>query len=366
MSDNIKIIRKQINREKPTKLLAVLKANAYGHGAVESALLCQKTGVDMIGVACAREGAALRAAGVFIPILIFGVALGGDVEAALRHNLIQTVGDATCAEQISAAAVRLNRTADVHIQVDTGMAWIGFPADESGKAAIRAVSGLPNVNVAGIYSHLAESDKPAKGFSMEQLDGFKRFIGQLADVGLDIPFRHIANSGAILGGADAYGLSMVRAGISVYGLHPASSPYGADEIDNLGFKPALTLKSKVAHVKWMDENQSIGYSRTYFTTKRAKIAVVSAGYADGYFRGLSNRGRVIINGEYAPVVGNVCMDHFMADVTDIPDVRPGSDVTLIGQQGGKSVTAEELAELCGTINYEIITNISERVPRVFV
>jgi alanine racemase len=322
--------------------------------------------VDYIGVACAREGSALRDAGVTLPILIFGVALGSDIETAITRSLIQTVGDVNCAKQISDTASRLNAVADVHIEVDSGMAWIGFPDDGDGLAAIQKLRGFPNIRITGIFSHLAASDKKDKVFASEQLARFIRFNQRLDDAGVNIPFRHISNSGTILDGVERFGLSMVRAGISLYGLSPASNKQGADELAAMGMKPVLTLKSKVAHVRMLGAGHSVGYSRTYFTGKATKIAVVSAGYADGYSRLLSNRGRVLINGGYAPVIGNVCMDHFMADVTCIDNVSVGDDVVLLGEMGGKTVTAEELADICNTINFEIVTSISERVPRVFI
>jgi alanine racemase len=365
-SENHEAAAPTIDKTGIPAVLAVLKANAYGHGAVGCAKVCQEAGVDFIGVACAREGVAFREAGVTLPILIFGVALGSDIEAALKNGLIQTVGCLSCAKNISDTAVRLNLTADVHIQVDTGMAWIGFPDNAQGKAALQAVSKLPNIRISGIFSHLAASDRKDKVFATEQLDRFLRFSDELADAGLQIPFRHISNSGTVLDGAERFGLSMVRAGISLYGLSPTSTKQGADELAQMGFRPVLTLKSKISHVRWLEAGQSVGYSRNYFTDKRTKVAVVSAGYADGYSRQLSNRGRVLINGEYADVIGNVCMDHFMVDVTHIEDVCAGGDVVLMGEWGGKVITVEEVADICNTLNYEVVTSITERVPRVFV
>jgi len=344
----------------------VLKANAYGHGAVKCALICQQHGIDYIGVACANEGAMLRDLGVTMPILVFGVCLGSDIDTAIERGLAQTVGSVVCAKDISATASRLNKVAEVHIEIDTGMAWIGFAPNDGGALGIKTIAQLPNMNITGAFSHLATSDWEDRTFANEQLAKFTSFCERLSQEGLHIQFRHISNSGGILDGVDRFGLSMARAGISLYGLPSNSTAQGAAKMAAMGFLPVLALKSKIACVRELNAEESVGYSRTYFTNKPTKIAVVSAGYADGYSRLLSNKGRVLINGEYANVVGNVCMDHFMVDITHIQNVKPNTDVVLIGEQNGNTITAEELAGHCGTINYEIVTGISERVPRVFI
>jgi len=349
-----------------TKLLAVLKANAYGHGAVQSALICQQQGVDYIGVACANEGAILRNSGVTLPVVIFGTSFGADIEMAIQCGLILTVSGMSCAQEIEQAAGKLGLTAEVHIMVETGMVRLGFAPNDGGIAEIKQIASMPNIRISGIYSHLATSDWEDKTFAYEQLEMFGKFCEKLKDGGLDIPLRHISNSGGVIEGVERFGMSVVRIGIALYGLPPSSTKQGAGRMAEMGLKPVMTVKSKVAWVTEIEAGQSVGYSRAYFADKKTKIAVICAGYADGYSRLLSNNARVLINGEYAPVTGNICMDQFMVDVTHIENVAPGDDAVLMGEQNGKTISAEELAERSGTINFEVVTRISERVPRIFI
>ena len=364
MVSNINSLKKILNGK--TKLLAVLKANAYGHGAVKCAQICQQNGVDYIGVACANEGSILRDAGVTLPIIIFGASFDVDIEVAIKKRLTLTVGSIFDAYEIARTAEKLDMSAEVHIMVETGMIRLGLTPDDIGEAAIKTISLMPKLNVTGIYSHLATSDWEDKTFAHKQLGKFIDFCDKIKHSGLDIPIRHIANSGSTLDDIERFGLSFVRAGIALYGLPPSSTEKGAKEMSKMGLKPVMSVKSKVAWVDEIEAGQSVGYSRAFYAVKKTKIAVICAGYADGYSRLLSNKARVLINGEYANVVGNVCMDQFMVDVTHIKDITPGDDAVLIGEQNGKTVTPQELADHSGTINYEIVTGISERVPRIFI
>ena len=342
------------------KIMGVVKADGYGHGAVETAETILRNGAEQLGVACCEEGVSLRNAGVTAPVLILGYTPPGCFPEVVGYGLTQTVYNAAGAGKLSEAALGQGKTAAVHIKIDTGMGRLGFLPDTESVRAVKAICALPGLRVEGVYTHYAVADSAAEedmAFTRAQYGKFLQFINALEANGVRIPLAHAANSGAVLNHAKTVS-DMARVGLLTYGLVP-------DGADAAGFKPVMRLIAKVVSVKQPGPGASVGYGRTYVADKQTKIATVSAGYADGYPRYLSNKGRVIINGEYAAVAGAICMDHFMADVTHIKHVAEGDEAVLIGSAGDKSVTADEVAALGGTINYEIVCGVGKRVPRVY-
>ncbi len=342
------------------ELMCVVKADAYGHGAVfvsEAAISC---GVRWLGVASLGEGVILRNNGVDCNILVFSHIDDALIETAVNRNISLTVYSKKYARDISKTAVKLGKTAKIHFKIDTGMARVGFrPEDKSVKTALE-ISRLPNIEFVGLMSHLAVA-KTGNEFSAEQLARFLSFADNLEKCGLHVPYKHISNSGSIVTGKE-FSLNMTRAGIILYGAGPdrETNP------ENYNIHPFLSLKSCVGYVKTVPAGTSIGYSRTYYTERESVIATIPIGYADGYKRCLSNKSEVLIHGKRAKLRGNVCMDSVMIDVTDIPGVKTGDEVVLIGSQGDESISAKEIAALAGTIEYEIFTSLSQRVDRVYI
>lgn len=358
IGNNIRAIKSRIKAE--TQLLAVVKADAYGHGAEEVAKVCLYNGADQLAVATCDEGIQIRQWSIQVPVLILGNTVVGQLETVVNHSLTQAIFRYETAKLMSDIAVKLNKTALVHIKIDTGMSRIGFlPTDES-IAEIEKIFALPNLKVTGIFTHFATADEKDKTFTNVQYRRFRFITDNLHDKGYTGFIRHCANSGAIIDMPELQ-LDMVRAGIIIYGMYPSS------EVSHpINLIPAMSLKSQISYVKFLEENVSVGYGRTYFTTHKTKVATVPIGYADGYSRSFSNKARVIVNGHYAPVIGNVCMDQMMIDVSEIPDVKESDSVIIMGSDGKNTVSAEELADIAGTINYEIVCNVGKRVPRVYI
>lgn len=358
IENNVKEIKKQL--DPGTKMLAVVKADAYGHGAVEVSKVCLYNGADWLGIATCEEGVALRQSNIPVPILILGYTVENQLETVIEHHLTQTVFSYEMAKMVSDTAVRMGKTAEVHIKIDTGMGRIGFlPCEESLKV-IDGIFKLPNIKVTGIFTHFSTADETDKTFTKTQFERFLYMTEGLEKMGHTGLIRHCANSGAIIDMPQLQ-LDMVRAGIILYGMLPS------DQVGTgLALKPAMSLKTHVSFVKQVESNVPIGYGRTFYTSAPSRIATVPIGYADGYSRAFSNKARVIVNGEYANVVGNVCMDQVMLDVTHIDDIKMGDEVTVMGPCGDKEVSAEELAAISGTINYEIVCNVGKRVPRVYI
>jgi len=358
IANNVKEVRKKIGND--VKILAVVKADAYGHGAVEVSKTALYSGADWLGVATCDEGIQLRHNSIFVPVLLLGYTPAARMDEVILNNLTQTIFSFEMAEEFSAAAVKLGKTADIHIKIDTGMGRIGFsPCDESIKRIID-ISKLPNLNITGIYTHFAEADKKDKSFTFEQ---YKKFTYMAENtekkLGLKI-LKHASNSGAILDLPDLK-LDMVREGIILYGLYPSK-----EVKQNLNLLPCMSIKTNISYVKEVDEGVGIGYGRTFFTKRKSVIATIPVGYADGYSRLFSNKAKVIVNGLAVPVVGNICMDQFMIDVTDAGNVKAGDTVILMGSLNGVSVTADDLAEIQGTISYEILCGVGRRVPRLYL
>ena len=344
-----------------TKIAAVIKADAYGHGALRIAEAIE----DMpflwgYAVATADEAAALIADGRKKPALILGISFPEQYEDIVRMGIRPTVCDFASASALSEVAVRLNTRCRIHIKIDTGMNRIGFFAEEKSADVIAQIAALPNIDIEGIFTHFARADEADKTHVKTQIDLFGRMLEMLGERGIVIPIRHCSNSAGIVELKEA-NFDMVRAGITLYGLWPS----GEVRRDIMELRPVMSLKSRVSFVKTLSGGTAVSYGGTYVTDGERRIATIPVGYADGYARMLSNRGSVLIRGRRAPVCGRVCMDQLMADVTDIADVSVGDTVTLLGRDGDDVITMEELGELSGRFNYEFACLITPRVPRIY-
>lgn len=357
IANNVKAVKKRVG---DTKILAVVKADAYGHGAEEVSKVALYSGASWLGVAALDEALKLRESSIFVPVLLLGYTPEAKADEVILNNLTQTVFSYDMALNFSKAAAKLEKPADIHIKIDTGMGRIGFSPDKKSLEIIYKISKLPGINITGIYTHFAVSDEADKSFTVKQYEKFLYMAENTEKILGRKIIKHAANSAAIIDMPE-YKLDMVREGIILYGLYP--SDYVKKDIDIL---PCMTIKTAVSFVKEVDKGVSIGYGRTFFTKRKSKIATIPVGYADGYSRALSNKASIIINGKKAPVVGNVCMDQFMADVTDIDGVCPGTPVTLMGEDNGISISADDLAEIQNTISYEVLCGIGKRVPRVYI
>lgn len=355
--NNIDEVRRNINDN--TKIMAVIKADGYGHGAVALATAL-KDKVDAYGIAIIEEGIELRLAGFEKPILILGFTPHQQYEDLLKYDISQTVFQYDMAKRLSDIAVSLGKQAKIHIKIDTGMTRIGFKDTDESIQIIKEISKLPNLIIEGLFTHFACADESDKTSVRKQLSRFLVFADKLEKKGIHIPVKHVSNSASIIDLPEA-NLDMVRSGIVTYGMYPS------DEVNknSLMLQPALTLNSNVVYVKEVEAGTGISYNSTYITEHDSVIATIPVGYADGYPRQLSSKGRVLIHGKSVPIVGRVCMDQFMVDVTNIPDVKEGDMVTLIGQDGDESISIEEVANLVGSFNYELVCDIGKRVPRVY-
>lgn len=344
---------------KGAKILAVVKADGYGHGAVEIAKELHEE-ADYFGVALIDEALQLRRNGVTKPILILGYTSPTQYETLIEADITQAIFSREAARQLSDTAVRMGKKAKIHVVVDTGMSRIGFPPTEESIETIKWINTLPGLFVEGIFSHFALADSKDKTVDKMQLKRFGFVLDGLEREGIHIPIKHISNSAAVID--SDYSFDMVRCGIMLYGMYPS------DEVDKtkVSLKPVMSLKSSVIQVKTLPPGEGISYGHTFVTTRETRIATVSAGYGDGYPRALSSKGRVIINGQYAPIIGRVCMDIFMVDISHIDGVKVEDPVILIGRDGDKEITAEEVGALADTFNYEIVCSVSRRVPRIYL
>lgn len=356
---NYRQIRKHLPKDVET--MAIVKADGYGHGAKKVAQVLQHEGVNRFAVAIAKEGAELREIGIKSPILVLGYTPKADIKTLLENDLTQTVFSYDMAKYISDEAVKLGKTVNIHIKVDTGMGRIGFLSSPQSIEEVKQISQLPNLNMEGIFTHFSTADEEDTSYTHEQWSIFEGFLNELRAEGIELPVIHAANSAAIM--CHQYAdLNVVRPGIILYGHYPS----GYLEGKVLDLRPAMTLKTQVVHVKELPAGYSVGYGRTYKTTHKTKVATIPVGYADGYSRRLGNEGRVLIRGQYAKIIGNICMDQFMVDVTDIEGVEVEDEVVLFGQQGENEIPVEEIANILGTINYEVICMIGKRVPRQYI
>ncbi|ACV64477.1 alanine racemase [Desulfofarcimen acetoxidans DSM 771] len=343
------------------QLMAVVKADAYGHGAVETARIALDNGVVILAVSRVSEGVALREAGIDCPVLVLGYLSPGEVLFSLKNDLSHTVFNMQQAEILSDIATKAGIKAKVHIKIETGMGRLGFEACQAVVEQVIAVTRLSHLKVDGIFTHFAVSDIIDKSYTRQQLFRFQEVLRELHRKGVDIQLKHAANSAAIIDMPDTH-LNMVRAGIAMYGLYPSE---GVDK-SRIVLQPAMSFKTQVGHIKRVPAGYPVSYGCTYITRRPTLIATLPVGYADGYSRLLSSRAEVLIHGQRAPVVGRVCMDQCMIDVGHINDPLIGDEVVLWGQQGESSLPVEEVAEKMGTINYELVCMVNVRVPRVYI
>jgi len=341
------------------KVMAVVKADGYGHGAIEVARTALEAGASWLGVALPEEGAKLRVAGITAPILVLGPTSPTQAGLIVGFGLAQTLTTWEQAQALSQEARFQGRDIGVHLKVDTGMGRIGVAPAEALSLA-KKVARLPALRLEGAMTHFADADSREKGYARAQLQTFLAVIAELTGAGIPILYRHAANSAAILDLPEAY-LDLVRPGIMIYGYYPS-----AEVSRSLKLRPALTLRTEVAYLKEVLHGTSVSYGRTFVASRRTRVATLPIGYADGYSRLLSNSGEALIHGCRVPVIGRVCMDMIMVDVTEIPQVRPGDEAVLYGRQGETEISVEEVAAKIGTISYEVVCAISHRVPRVYV
>lgn len=358
IAHNIKEIRKITNPD--VGIMAVVKADAYGHGFLEVTKTLLENGADRLAVAVLREGVQLRSRGVTVPILILGASGEETVEDLINHNITPSVFTYEFAKALSYEAEKQEKVTKIHIKVDTGMSRIGFLAgdnnDEIAEEILR-ISRLPYIEIEGIFSHFATSDEADGEYTLLQYNRFMDVCNMLEGRGLHIPIKHICNSAGIMMYPQMH-LDMVRPGVILYGMYPS------EEVDKkkLNLIPAMTLKSTITHIKEIEAGRGVSYGREYITDKTTKIATVPIGYADGYLRKLAKEGKMIVNGEKVPIIGRICMDQCMIDVTNVHNIDKGDEVIIFGREG---VTADDLARWLETINYEVSCVIGRRIPRIY-
>jgi len=346
---------------KNTLIMAAVKADGYGHGAPEAAEVFLENGADRLCTATLDEAVQLRRLGFTAPILCLGYVPEYLYGVALEYGVGITIYRLDHARALSEAATQMGVDAVVHVKLDTGMGRLGFRVSEATVDEVAGVSGLKGVNLGGVFTHFAVADEADKGYTRLQFSRFMDVVDALEARGVEVPLKHVSNSAAIIDFPE-YSLDMVRPGIMLYGFYP--SPH-VDQ-SRVSLRPAMTLKAKISHVKEVPESTGISYGLTYKTGRRSVIATVPVGYADGYSRRLSNVGWVAVGGARASIVGRVCMDQCMVDVTDIPGVSVGDVVTLMGDGSGGSPHVEEVAAWMGTITHEVTCGVSRRVPRVYL
>ncbi len=343
-----------------TKMLGVVKADAYGHGAVPVARAIDDL-VDGFGVSMPEEGVELRRAGLTKPILILGYTAPEQAELAIRYDITMAVFQSEIAEKYNETAKQLNKTAKVHIKLDTGMSRIGYLCSEESLEDIEKIAALSHVQIDGMFTHFSKADEADKTFARNQFKKYMEFADKLEARGVKLPCKHVCNSAGIIDIPEG-DLDMVRFGVTMYGMYPT------DEVtkERMPVTPAMEVKTHIAYIKTLPAGVGISYSGTYVTEKETRVATLSVGYGDGYPRGLSNAGRVLIHGRSAPILGRICMDQCMVDVTDIPEAAQGDVVTLLGRDGGDFISAEEIGATVGnSFHYEVVCDISKRVPRIY-
>lgn len=350
------------NLPEDTKLIVVAKADCYGHGALQTtSLLSLKEYVWGFAVATLDEAIVLRRRGITKPILVLGCIFPEQWIDALENNIRITVYTEELTKVLSDLAVKIGRKAYVHVKLDTGMGRIGFTPGKEGADKIEEISKLPNIVMEGLYTHFSKADEGDKSYTMKQMEAYTWMKEELAGRGITFSYYHCCNSAGIIDLKGA-GQNLSRAGISTYGMYPSEEVHK----ENVDLKPALELISHVAFVKWVDEGEMISYGGTYVTKRRTKIATIPVGYGDGYPRSLSNKGYMLIHGKKAPIIGRVCMDQCMVDVTEIEDVKFGDEVVLVGRDGDEYLSVETLSRLSDRFNYEFVCLMGKRIPREYI
>lgn len=358
LKNNMQAIRKKADQN--AKLLAVVKADAYGHGAAPISKAIEGI-VDYYGVATVNEGVELRDAGITKPIMVLGYCSPSQTDLILKYEIEPTVYDDQVAEKMSEIAVSRGGKVRVHIALDTGMTRIGLSADEKGVKDYKKIFALPGIEIVGLFTHFSCADMYDKEYTFKQMERYDTFVQMLKEAGLPDVTKHICNSAGIME-FDHHHYDMVRSGIITYGMYPS------EEVDpsSIALEPILSWKTHVVNVMEPEMGRGISYGATYVTDHPIRIATVSIGYADGYPRSLSSKGWVLIHGKKAPILGRVCMDQMMVDITDIEDVAVEDLVTLIGTDGSERIYVEDIADLAGSFNYEFTCDISKRVPRIYI
>jgi len=371
ISHNLTEIKRITNAD--TQIMAVVKANGYGHGIIQVAQIAVKNSATMLGVARINEAIELRKAEFDVPILILGYTHKACAKEIIKYNLIPTVYSYQMAKAISIAALTCGKKISVHVKIDTGMGRIGIIPDfmapfshhhlktDNAINEVIKIACLKNLKIEGIFTHFSTADSRDKSFSNQQFEIFMDFLHQLSLAGLEIPVKHTANSAAIIDMPETH-LDMVRAGICMYGLYPSNQV----DKNRINLKPAMKLKTRIIHLKKVPAGFNISYGGTYKTPKPTTIATVPVGYSDGYSRMLSSRGYMIVREQKAPVVGRVCMDQTMLDVGHINGISTEDEVIIMGKQGRLSITADEIASLLNTISYEILSILSNRIKRIYI
>ncbi len=354
ISENIKLIKKYVNGK--ADIAPVLKADAYGEGAEYLKEIIEENNIKIVAVALTNEAIALRNAGFKQEILILNELSESDLDDIIKYNLTPKISVYEIAKKLNALANKENKTINMHIEIDTGMGRTGIkPADA--EAYVEQIKDLNNLNIEGIFTHFASADC-SEEYTNLQIDTFNKTLKKIESQGIKFKYIHSSASSGILNYLEKAQGNLIRPGITIYGYMPS------EQLSNkIGVKPTATLKSKIVFIKDVEKGTSISYGGKYITNRKSKIATIPLGYADGIRRALSNKGRVYINGKYAPIVGTVCMDAFMVDVTDIPEIKIGDEVVI---WDNKNITLEEIANLCDTINYEILCSIGKRVTRRYL
>lgn len=354
------ILQVRNNIQKGTSIMAIVKANAYGHGAIPVAKALENL-VDAYGVALIEEALALREAGLQQMVLILGYTGEEWYEELVRHRISQTIYTYDMAQKLNDTAAKMGRKTPIHIKVDTGMGRIGFRTDETSISTVKKICEMPFLEPEGIFTHFARADEETIAPAREPFARFTKFVNELEACGIHIPIRHVSNSASVIGFPEA-NLDMVRAGIMTYGLYPSEEVAKEPVV----LQPAMEWKTKISFIKEVETGTPIGYGGTFIAPRPMKVATIPVGYADGMKRDLSGKGRVLVCGQYAPILGRICMDQFMIDVTDIADVKTGGEVVIFGRQGEKEIPVEEIAAQSHSFNYEFVCSVSQRVPRKYV
>ena len=344
-----------------TLIMGSVKADGYGHGSVPVAKTIEPY-VFGYAVATIDEGIILRRHGINKTILILGVTHESRYEDLLRYDIRNAMFQYEKAKKLSDLALKQGKKAVVHLALDTGMSRIGMKADREHAKEAAAIAALEGIEVEGLFTHFARADETDKSAYEEQYRRYKEFLGYLKELGVKIPIRHCSNSAGIVESLESNHMDMVRAGIAIYGMYPS------DEVDHNSVKltPAMEIKSCITYIKEIEAGTAVSYGGTFVADHTMKVATIPVGYGDGYVRSLSGKGDVLIHGKRAAILGRICMDQFMVDVTDIPDVQEDDEVTLLGSDGAECITMEELAEKSGGFHYEMICDIGKRIPRVYL
>lgn len=359
IAHNMREIRRITNEN--TQIMAVVKADAYGHGFMETAKTLLENGADRLAVAVLQEGKQLRSRGVDVPILILGASGPEDAEDIINFDITPNVFDYEFAKALSYTAEKKEKVTKVHIKLDTGMSRIGFVVDDGDNEEIineiLKVSRLPYIEIEGIFSHFATSDESDRQYTLLQFERFMRVVKALEEHGLHIPIKHICNSAGIMMYPEMH-LDMVRPGVILYGMYPSN------EVDKsrLDLIPAMTLKSSITLVKEVEPGRGVSYGKEYITDSITKIATVPIGYADGYLRKIAKKGRMLVDGVKVPIIGRICMDQCMIDVTNVHNINRGDEAIIFGREG---ITIDDLAGWLETINYEVACVIGKRIPRIY-